>query len=428
MNGRRTASVCPVCLRRVPAKRVRRGGAWVLEKTCPEHGDFSAVVWRGSEDIDSWTGALPEYGAEEGLRCPEGCGLCDRHLRKSCCVLLEVTGRCNLRCRFCFADGGSGGDPDGELLRARIDDIVKKAGAPLLQLSGGEPTLRDDLPELAAHAKRAGCSFVQVNTNGLRLAADPGYVRALAEAGTDIVFLQFDGVRDDIYETLRGRPLLRVKEAAIEACAKNGIGVTLVPTLVPGVNTDQIGALVRYAAAHTPAVRGVHFQPVSWFGRVPSPPKDKDRYTLGELIDALVEQTGGAITRESLIPSACDHPLCGLHGEYIALPGGRLEPLTKRGEAAESCCGARDSAERNRNYIGKRWSGAGDACCCDDADPHSLDGFLLWKRAHGFTVSAMAFQDAGNLDVERLRRCSLHVCRDGRLLPFCAAYLTGYAP
>ncbi len=422
---RKSTSVCPVCLRGIPSARVWRNGAWYQEKTCPEHGAFSAVLWRGSEDIDAWTGELPELGAEEGLRCPEGCGLCADHLRGTCCALLEVTARCNLRCRFCFADGGRGeDDPPLERLKAQIDDLAAKTGGALLQLSGGEPTLRDDLPELVAHAKAAGCAFVQINTNGLRFAADPRYVRALAEAGADIAFLQFDGIRDETYEALRGRALLRVKEAAIDACAENGIGVTLVPTLVPGVNTDQIGALVRYAAARTGAVRGVHFQPVSWFGRVPSPPEDARRYTLGELIDDVVTQTDGLIPRESLVPSACDHPLCGLHGEYVALPGGRIEALTKRGRAVE-CCGGK-AAERNRNYIGSRWSAPEASCCRGDADPASLDGFLAWKRAHGFTLTAMAFQDAGNLDAERLRRCSLHVYRDGKLLPFCAAYLTPF--
>ena len=43
-----------------------------------------------------------------------------------------------------------------------------------LQLSGGEPTLRDDLPEIVEIARRIGYSFIQVNTNGLRLAADIG--------------------------------------------------------------------------------------------------------------------------------------------------------------------------------------------------------------------------------------------------------------
>lgn len=97
---RNTGSVCPICLARIPARRVRRNENWYLEKTCPIHGEFSTVVWRGSENIRAWVGDSPENGAEEGLPCPDGCGLCEKHLRGTCCTLLEVTDRCNLHCRF----------------------------------------------------------------------------------------------------------------------------------------------------------------------------------------------------------------------------------------------------------------------------------------------------------------------------------------
>jgi uncharacterized radical SAM superfamily Fe-S cluster-containing enzyme len=77
-----------------------------------------------------------------------------------------------------------------------------------VQLSGGEPTVRDDLPLLVSAAKEAGCSHVQLNTNGLRLAEDEEYVRTLADAGLSFVFLQFDGTDDAFYRALRGRDLL----------------------------------------------------------------------------------------------------------------------------------------------------------------------------------------------------------------------------
>ncbi len=54
----------------------------------------------------------------------------------------------------------------------------------------------------------------------------------------------------------------------------------------------------------------------------------------------------------------------------------------------------------------------------------SMEEFLARTRSHGFTVTSMVFQDAGNLDIERLRQCSLHVYREGRWIPFCACYLS----
>ena len=54
-----------------------------------------------------------------------------------------------------------------------------------------------------------------------------------------------------------------------------------------------------------------------------------------------------------------------------------------------------------------------------------FDTFLYRVRNESLTLSAMAFQDAGNLDLERLHLCSLHVYDNGKVKPFCAKYLTG---
>ena len=264
--------------------------------------------------------------------------------------------------------------------------------------------------------------------------------------------------------------MLAEKERVIQNCGEWHIGVTLVPTLVPGVNTHQVGDMIRYVTKHTPYVRGIHFQPVSYFGRVPHAPSDDERYTLGELIDDIVNQTDGLIPRGSLVPSACDHPLCGLHGDYVVKPDGGIDCFSDRARAQESacccggtagthegccgdeadtetekCCGENadteterccnsdlrndEAAKQNREYIGRRWIRTDEWDRFSQEEPEdieSLEGFLEYKRLHGFTITSMAFQDAGNLDLERLRNCSLHVYRNGKRMPFCAAYLSAF--
>lgn len=105
-------------------------------------------------------------------------------------------------------------------------------------------------------------------------------------------------------------------------------------------------------------------------------------------------------------------------------------PLTLRQANAE---GRMSSAAQNREYIGSRWqrdTQAESCCCCcgEEPDLSGMDYFLRRVKSHGFTVTAMAFQDAMNLDIERLRRCSLHVYDGGALKPFCARYLTKAEP
>ena len=419
---RETRSVCPVCLKNLPAALTREAdGRIFLEKHCPEHGAWRVPVWSGKMDFDQWLLGTQPLGEGLALRCPGDCGICGEHESGTCCTLLEVTKRCNLRCRYCFANGGDAADdPPAEELKAAIRFLAQACDKPLLQLSGGEPTLRDDLPELVRFAREAGCSYTQLNTNGIRLARDPAFAKALAEAGLDIVFLQFDGTRDEIYEALRGEKLLETKLEAIRVCSDLRIGVTLVPTVVKGVNDDNLGEIVRLAASLAPGVRGIHFQPVSFFGRYPKAPGEGDRYTLDQLMADISDEAG--IPLESFMPSRCDHPLCGFHASFLIEKDGGLKPLSSITHSSHSRGCARD----NREYVARHWRRAPEeaAPAVDFSEEMDFDSFLYRLRHGSLTLSAMAFQDAMNLNIERLHRCTLHVYDEGEIKPFCAKYLS----
>jgi hypothetical protein len=416
-----------VCLKRLPAERVQIGDEVFLQKTCKDHGDFKSLIWRGLSDINDWVNGSDSL-LPDNPKCPGGCGLCPDHLQKTCCVILNVTNRCNLNCRFCFADKDcSKEDPAFEELRESLFKLIEKDKT-LVQLSGGEPTMREDLPEIVKTAKEAGAKYVQLNTNGIRLSEDNQYVRELAKAGLSFVFMQFDGTDDTIYENLRGRPLLKIKQKAIDNCSEYNIGVTLVPTIVRGINTHNIGEIIRFAISEAPEVRGVHFQPVSFIGIFPENPVDNDRVTLDELIAEIQKQTDGTIKSENLLPSACDHPLCGFHGDFVIDQKEVIPLLNLRKSRKKSCCNP-SAAEKNREFVAKRWQRSIkdqadlDSCC---GDIHDMDVFLNRIKSYGFTVTAMVFQDAGNIDLSRLRNCSLHVYDKGRFVPFCSYYLSGF--
>jgi uncharacterized radical SAM superfamily Fe-S cluster-containing enzyme len=425
---RNTYSVCPVCLKKLPAEIVKREQEYFLEKTCPDHGRFSTVVWRGDNpSFEGWGHYVPPAESEDiQPDCPNACGLCPGHLQKTCCVVVEVTRSCNLNCPFCFARGGeSSVDPTAEQLSESFRQLVQD-GRTFVQFSGGEPTLRNDLPDIVASAKAAGCENIQLNSNGIRLGEDQSYLRALATAGLSNVFMQFDGTDDAIYEKLRGKPLLAKKRAAIKACSDEFIGVTLVPTIVPGINDHNLGEILNFALSSSPAVRGVHFQPVSYIGRHPRPPRNEDRITLPEVVRAIERQTAGKIKVTDLVPSGCDHPRCGFHGDFVLLPNALMR-LTPEAEACSCCQDDSRAHVRKRNFVARRWkrtaTDSGQKRCCDQ-DSGSMDYLLERIKSHGFAVTAMNFQDAYSLDIERLRRCSLHVFKEGRVIPFCARYLT----
>ena len=137
-----TESVCPVCLKRIPAQRTERDGNIYLEKTCPEHGFFQTLIWEGKPDYQSWgkapraTRVLSDERVQRG--CPYDCGLCSQHRQRSCCVLLEVTQRCNLGCPVCFAEAGrEDKDPDLHTIEGWFDRLRELAPKANIQLSGG---------------------------------------------------------------------------------------------------------------------------------------------------------------------------------------------------------------------------------------------------------------------------------------------------
>ena len=432
-----------------------------LEKRCDVHGFFFTVIWRGNPAFDTWTRpklpSCPPLCYENIAKgCPFDCGLCEAHRQITCTALLEVTGRCDLSCPFCFAASGTSPktDPTLDAIQFQFDRVKAAAPSCNIQLSGGEPTVRNDLPRIIEMGIRSGFAFIQLNTNGLRLAREEGYARSLRDAGLSSVFLQFDGISDDVYLRLRGRSLLAEKKLAVTRCGDAGLGVVLVPMVVPGVNDQELGAILDFGVNASPTVRGIHIQPVSYFGRRPALPQNQDRITLPEILAALESQSRGRVRTRDFRPPGCENALCSFNGRFFITESGGLKPLaTLPAALTVSPPEAADvGASRAVAAVARQWGacpglggrdpdasapdwqgGKGISCCSsrndipgtDVSGPMDLDSFLEVARNRSFSISAMAFQDAWNLDLERLRDCCIHVVtEDGRLIPFCAYNLT----
>ncbi len=425
-----TTSLCPICLKKISASILTEGSTSYMVKECPDHGEYQTVLWRGGVPMEQWMRDKERAYIENPVTkvdkgCPYDCGLCKEHRQHTCTALIEVTQNCNLQCEFCFANSAANKEtePSIEKIRFQYQSVLKVSGICNIQLSGGEPTIRNDLPEIVKLGCDMGFAFIQVNTNGIRMAEDENYVIKLKEAGLSSIFLQFDGTSDKIYETLRGKALFEKKKKAIENCEKHDIGVVLVPTLVPGVNVDNIGEIIKFGIKHAPTVRGVHFQPVSFFGRMPRKPQDTDRITLPEVMEEISKQTDHMILTESMKPPGCENALCSFHGNYIIEETG-LRQVTKR---TSSCCGtekAEEGAIKAKAFVARKWS-TGSCSCEQDKSDSDWDEILNKIQKNSFSISAMAFQDVWNVNLERIKDCCIHVVtRDGRLIPFCMYNLT----
>jgi len=229
-----TESLCPICLRVLEAFIVEENGNASMLKTCPEHGSFETVLWRSKTPMNEWIRTkerayIKNPITEVDKGCPFDCGLCSAHRQHTCTALIEVTSRCNLSCRFCFADAmdAKSNDPTLEQVRFQFESILKVSGRCNIQLSGGEPTVRDDLAEIIRIGVELGFPFIQVNTNGIRMAKDEAYVKALKEAGLSSLFYNlmalmigfmkhYEGVR---FLSLKLKRLKIAKSMALALCS-----------------------------------------------------------------------------------------------------------------------------------------------------------------------------------------------------------------
>ncbi|NLA86915.1 MAG: radical SAM protein, partial [Clostridiales bacterium] len=158
---------------------------------------------------------------------------------------------------------------------------------------------------------------------------------------------------------------------------------------------------------------------------------NKHRITLPEILIAVERQTDGKVKVYDFAPSCCDDPRGGFHGDFVVLPKNNLLRLTAKSNKSSCCDGT--AHLKNRNFVARRWKRSADDDNINTGAPSSssddytdMGAFLKRVKSHGFTITAMAFQDAYTLDMERLRMCSLHVYNDDRIMPFCANYITPY--
>lgn len=424
-----TDSLCPNCLKTIPADKIAENDSIYLVKTCPDHGTFKVLIWKGVQDYNDLQRYACEFSKPQRIavqnkgKCPEICGLCPDHQQHTCLVVLDVTNKCNLKCPVCFASANErySFHPTIEEIRNMYQTILDHVPHPIaVQVSGGEPTIRDDLPEIVKLGKSMGIDYIEVNTNAVRLGQDIDFLKKIKEAGVDSLYFSFDGVTADVFIKTCGRDLLEAKVKALENCKTVEMGVTLVCVVAPGINLHQVGDVIQFAKSWIPTVKGIHFQPLSYFGRYPKVPKDEDRVVLPDLLMEIEKQTNGELRADSFIPTSCANVHCDAKSMSVLMEDGTLLPLTAR--AMGPLKDTKHVARKTRKEICDLWRYIEESISTSsegDLDGTWL-GFIERAKTKYLTVSAMPFQDVWNVETERLQNCCIHtVTPDGRLIPFC---------
>ena len=238
--------ICNDCSAVVPAKfETRDGQIWIV-KECPKCGITDSLV---STDAKAWQAKrdMSQYVVTDKATCNMKCDKCQRDHHPNM-VFLDVTNRCNMNCPICIAtirDMGFDFNPPMEYFEKIFEALGKMDPKPVVMLFGGEPTVREDLMDIIAIARKNGMR-PHVTTNGLRL-ADEDYCRMLCEARVPLRF-GFDGRNADIYEKLRGnRPAYAKKMKALENLKKfSRRKHTIIGCAAWGFNDQYMADLFQY--------------------------------------------------------------------------------------------------------------------------------------------------------------------------------------
>ncbi|MEM3769971.1 MAG: radical SAM protein [Candidatus Bathyarchaeia archaeon] len=463
-----STSLCPECLNKVPMRIYEEHGVIYLEKTCPEHGKFEDVYW-GDAELFKWIyrgwynakyigNGLENPHTKTVKGCPYDCGLCTQHKSYTVLGIIDVTNRCNMACPVCFAYAGAVNyvyEPTYE----QIVDMIKllRNNKPwacnALQFSGGEPTIRNDLPQLIAEAKKAGIEHVEVNTNGLRIAEEIDYFKKLLDAGMSTLYLQFDGLREEIYKKTRGRTdLVQVKHKVLENARKIGLdSIVLVVTLARGVNDIDLGDIVRYAVENHDVVRCINIQPISMAGRARKDEMRKMRITVPDTIKIIEEQTNGIVTRwdwrpvnwpvpiskgmsvvkNRVYPEFTMHPMCGAATFLVVEKDGSYKPITQYVDVdrfSEIFWNIYYSGVKGKRTTAKMKmlellplvkSPLVRGLLKDVITKGSYEALGRFMRRI-VMIGIMHFMDVWNFDLDRVQRCVIHYATpDGKVRPFC---------
>lgn len=166
---------------------------------------------------------------------------------------IQVVRHCNHFCGFC-SNPTTPYVHTFESMKILVDDLVARGYFGCI-LTGGEPTLHPELPQIAGYAREAGL-HVRMITNGWRL-ADPDFAKALADAGLQHVHVSIYSVRPEVEARLRGidKTLGRAFKALDNANA-NGLSVDI-NCVINKLNADHLHENIAYFIEHHPFVR--HF-------------------------------------------------------------------------------------------------------------------------------------------------------------------------
>jgi cyclic pyranopterin phosphate synthase len=190
--------------------------------------------------------------------------LLDRFQRPLRSLRLSVTDRCNLRCQYCMPEENYRWLPRAEILSfeeiLQVSALFRELGVHKVRLTGGEPLLRQGLPELVSGLKAQGFDELAMTTNGVLLAEQAA---ALRRAGLASLTVSLDTLSPERFRELTRRDALSQVLAGIEAARREGFAPLKIDTvLIRGLNDAEAPQLLERARAWGAELRFIEYMDV----------------------------------------------------------------------------------------------------------------------------------------------------------------------
>ncbi len=443
-----TQSTCRTCRRLVPAQIfIEEGSVW-MQKVCPEHGRQKARIYGDAPAYLKLShfhrkASMPLSFATKANGCPDSCGVCPEHEQHVCLPIIEITDHCNWDCPICLvANPGSHHWTRDQVARV-LDGLIQSEGQiDVLNLSGGEPTLNPHFREIVEECvSRREILRVSVSTNGSVLIRNRELLQFLAERRV-IVSLQFDGLSDDIYLALRGRPLLEEKQRLIEMCGELDAPMSLTATVARGINDNRLADIADLLFRHDHILSAM-FQAAAYAGSAARISRPAGAVTIPDVIAALKGAGVGAVSPDDFSPLPCSHPACFSLAFYLKVEDKRYVPIKQMVNAERYLNLIQNRAifgtdaenfERVTDAVYELWSGSAALSPDSQKALNAIRRLLASATTGGYSPrKAMAvaeravksifihqFMDPETFDLSRARKCcQVYPQPDGRLIPVC---------
>ena len=184
-------------------------------------------------------------------------------------VRLSVTDRCDLRCSYCMPKGFRDFEEPEHWLRfdeiERVIAAFARLGTRRIRLTGGEPLVRKDLPELAASlAQLPGVEDLSLSTNATRLAR---HAEALHQAGVRRLNISLDTLHPERFKAITGGRLDKVLDGIRAARDAGFAPIKLNMVVMKGVNEDEVEDMVEFCIDQGLTLRFIETMPMGDTGR-----------------------------------------------------------------------------------------------------------------------------------------------------------------